>query len=62
MNDWREIVGTPRGWARIAGVALVVGVFVGLIGPFGSFEIGPWRRIFYSVNVSLIGAVLLSPA
>ena len=61
MNDWREIVGTPRGWARIAGVALVGGVFVGLIGPFGSFEIGPWRRIFYSVNVSLIGAVLLFP-
>lgn len=60
-NDWRVIAGTPRGWARIVAACMATGVFIGLIGPFGSYEIVVWRRIFYSICVGLIGSVLFLP-
>jgi hypothetical protein len=52
---------TPREWARDLAAATVIGVFMGVIGPFGSFYGGALelRVLYWIVNVWL-GFIILS--
>ena len=61
MSDGDSILGTPRQWARDLAVATGIGVFLGVIGPFGSFNGGPLEyRLFFWVANLWIGLVVLS--
>jgi hypothetical protein len=61
MSDRRGIWGTPRDWALDLAVATGIGVFLGILGPFGSFNGGPvLARIFYWTANLWIGLVMLS--
>lgn len=45
-----------RGWAAGFGVATAIGVFLGLLGPFGSFLNGPfWSLLAYWVTLAWLG-------
>jgi hypothetical protein len=46
-------------WIGLAGVA--AGVFIGLIGPFGSYAIAPGIRVLYSIAITAVGAVVFWP-
>lgn len=51
---------TPREWALDLAIATGIGVFMGVIGPFGSFNGGPIElRVFYWVANLWIGFVIL---
>ena len=49
-------------WMWIGLAAVVAGVFIGLIGPLGSFAVAPAVRIFYCSAVAVIGAVVFWPS
>ncbi len=52
----QTLLGHPRHWARDLSIATGIGVFLGIIGPFGSFNGGPMElRIFYWVANLWIG-------
>lgn len=54
--DW---LGEGRAWRREMAAALAVGLFVGVIGPFGTFLIGPtWLRIAYWAAMFGIGQLM----
>jgi hypothetical protein len=56
-----SLFGTPREWAKDLATATVIGVFLGVIGPFGSFYGGALElRIPYWVANMWIGFVVLS--
>ena len=55
------MLGTPRDWAIDLGVATAIGAFLGVIGPFGSFNGGPIEiRIAYWVADLWIGFITLT--
>ncbi len=57
----RSILGAPRDWAIDLAVATVVGVFLGVIGPFGSYYGAPVEeRVAYWVANLWIGFIALS--
>jgi hypothetical protein len=61
MSDPPPIFGTPREWAKDLTLATAIGVFLGVIGPFGSFYGGPIEtRIFFWVGDMWIGFAILS--
>jgi hypothetical protein len=61
MSEGRTLVGTPREWAIDLAVITVVGVFLGLIGPFGSYNgAGPEVRIAFWVGNMWIGFLILA--
>jgi hypothetical protein len=61
MTEPAGIWGTPREWALDLAVATGIGIFLGIIGPFGSFNGGPVEvRVFYWVTCLWIGFVVLS--
>jgi hypothetical protein len=61
MDDSPSLLGTPREWAKDLALATVVGVFLGVIGPFGSFNgAGLEMRIPYWVANMWIGFVFIS--
>jgi hypothetical protein len=61
MNGSGGILGSPRQWATDLAVATGVGVFLGVIGPFGSFNGGPLEyRLFFWVANLWIGLIVLS--
>jgi hypothetical protein len=61
MSETPSVFGTPREWAIDLGIISVVGVFLGVIGPFGSFNGGPIEaRIAYWVANMWIGFIALS--
>jgi hypothetical protein len=63
MSELPSLFGTPRDWARDLAVAVGIGAFLGVIGPFGSYNGGPMElRIAYWVGNLLIGFVVLSMA
>lgn len=48
-----------RGWAADLGVATVVGVFLGFVGPFGSYLNGPlWIRVAYWLASVWLGSLV----
>ena len=56
MPDW---MGQGREWRREIAAALAVGLFVGVIGPFGTFLFGPtWLRIAYWASMFGIGQMM----
>ena len=56
-----SLSGTPREWAQDLGLATLIGVFLGVIGPFGSFYGGPIElRIPYWIVNLWIGFVILA--
>jgi hypothetical protein len=61
MNGNGGMLGSPRQWAVDLAVATGIGVFLGVIGPFGSFNGGPleYRLFFWVVNL-WIGLIILS--
>ena len=61
MSEDPSLFGTPREWALDLAVMTAVGVFLGVIGPFGSFNGGPIEiRIAYWVINSWIGFIVLA--
>ena len=47
MDDTQSLLGTPREWAKDLTIATVIGVFLGVIGPFGSYNGGSLElRVF----------------
>jgi DNA-binding LytR/AlgR family response regulator len=55
------LFGAPREWARDLAIATGIGAFLGVIGPFGSFNGGSLElRLFYWIANLWIGFVLLS--
>jgi hypothetical protein len=54
-----SLLGTPREWAKDLTTATAIGVFLGVIGPFGSFNSAPIeQRIFYWVGNLWIGFII----
>jgi hypothetical protein len=52
-------LGTAREWAVDFAVAAVIGLFVGVIGPYGSYYNGPpWPRIFHFVVCFCVGTLI----
>ena len=52
-------LGRGRDWVREIAAALVVGAFIGVIGPFGTFLFGPtWLRIAYWAGMFGFGVLL----
>jgi hypothetical protein len=61
MIETPSLFGTPREWALDLAIMTAVGVFFGLIGPFGTFDGGPAElRVAYWVANSWIGFIVLS--
>jgi len=61
MNESPSLIGTPREWAKDLAIATAIGLFLGVIGPFGSFNGGPVElRVAYWVANLWIGFVVLS--
>jgi len=61
MSEGRTLLGTPREWAIDLAVITVIGVFLGLIGPFGSYNgAGPEVRIAFWVGNMWIGFLILA--
>jgi hypothetical protein len=55
------LFGTPREWAQDLAIATGIGAFLGVIGPFGSFNgAGLEVRLFYWIANLWIGFVMLS--
>jgi len=63
MGTYPSLLGAPREWAIDLAIVTVIGVFLGVIGPFGSFYGGPANvRIAYWVANLWIGFIVLSVA
>ncbi len=61
MKPPPTLLGAPRDWALDLGVATLVGAFLGVLGPFGSFYGGPFElRIAYWVASLWIGFIALT--
>jgi hypothetical protein len=61
MSDARSLLGTPREWAKDMAIATALGVFLGVIGPFGSFYgAGMEVRIVYWTANMWIGFIVIS--
>ncbi|HEY5008641.1 MAG TPA: LytTR family DNA-binding domain-containing protein [Caulobacteraceae bacterium] len=61
MSDTPRLFGTPREWATDLAIMTAIGVFLGVIGPFGSFDGGNVvARIAYWVANIWIGFLALS--
>ena len=61
MKQTPSLFGTPREWAIDLAIMTAIGVFLGVIGPFGSFNGGAVElRIAYWVGNVWIGFILLS--
>jgi hypothetical protein len=61
MSDDTRLFGTPREWAKDLAIASAIGVFFGVIGPFGSFDGGRIEiRIAYWVANMWIGFFMLT--
>jgi hypothetical protein len=55
------LFGTPREWAQDLAIATGIGAFLGVIGPFGSYNGGSLElRLFYWIANLWIGFILLS--
>ncbi len=53
------LLGTARDWAVDLGVTVAVGLFFGLVGPYGSYFNGPpGPRVFHFVTTFVVGAVI----
>ena len=58
---WGEALGRPREWARGLAIATGLGMLLGVLGPFGSFEGGGLEmRLFYWTANLWIGFAMLS--
>jgi len=61
MGSYPSLFGTPREWAIDLAIVTAIGVFLGLIGPFGSFYGGPAElRIAYWVANLWAGFIVMS--
>lgn len=61
MGGWGEVIGGPRVWARDLGLAVVIGVAIAFVGPFGSYGLPLERRILTSVSYALAGSIAFWP-
>ncbi len=61
MSEGRTLLGTPREWAIDLAIVTVIGAFLGLIGPFGSYDgAGVELRVAYWVVNMWIGFMILA--
>jgi hypothetical protein len=58
IEGWNGEIGDPRWWARALGFAAVLGVLLGVAGPFGSYLNAAPLRIFDHVAMMLAGTAL----
>lgn len=61
MGGWGDVIGGPRVWARDLGLAVMIGVAVAFVGPFGSYAFPLERRLLTSVLYGLAGSIVLWP-
>lgn len=60
MTGWDGQTGGPRWWARALGFAVVLGLILGLVGPFGSYLNGSTlARVGYWTGMTLFGTVVI---
>ncbi len=60
MSKPQGLFGTPREWAQDLAIATGIGAFLGVIGPFGSFNgAGLEVRLFYWIANLWIGFIML---
>ncbi len=58
-----DVIGRPRDWVRALTAATGIGVFLGLIGPFGTYLAGDaGHRIAYWTVLFWVGTAVLLPA
>lgn len=62
MHGWTDWMGTPRAIAQRLTFATAAGVFLGLIGPFGSYDVPAAVRVLGWTLNFWAGALLLSVA
>ena len=62
MLRWSHVLGTPLEFARRMAFATGAGVFLGLIGPFGSYDAPPLERTAGWVISLWAGALILGAA
>ena len=61
MSQAPRLFGTPREWAQDLAIATAIGVFFGVIGPFGSFNGGGVElRVAYWVANMWIGFIMVT--
>jgi hypothetical protein len=61
MSKPPSLLGTPREWATDLAIATAIGVFLGVLGPFGSFNGGPVElRIGFWVANLWVGFIVMS--
>ncbi len=58
--DWNGEIGGPRWWARAMRFAAVMGVLLGVLGPYGSYlNGGVVPRTLYWIGMTLLGTALV---
>jgi len=59
MTSWRDRLAD---WGADLAIATVIGIFFGVIGPFGSYLNGPaWQRVGFQVGNFWVGLLLFLP-
>lgn len=63
IDGWHGELGGPLWWARVLGFAVLIGLLLGLIGPFGSYMNGsPLVLALHWIAMTTVGAVLFGSA
>jgi len=59
IGDWNGEIGGPRWWARAMSFAAVMGVLLGVLGPYGSYlNGGVVPRTLYWIGMVLLGTAM----
>lgn len=61
MPSASQLIGTPAQLARRFAVATALGLFMGLIGPFGSYDVHPLERVASWLLSFWAGVLLFAP-
>ena len=60
MENWNGEIGGPRWWARAMSFAVVIGVLLGMLGPYGSYlNDGVVPRTVYWIGMTMVGTVMI---
>lgn len=61
MSGWVDVIGRPKVWARDLGLAVLIGVAIAFLGPFGSYGLPLEHRLLTSISYGLAGSIVLWP-
>ena len=60
IEDWNGEIGGPHWWARVLSFTAVMGVLLGVLGPYGSYlNGGVVPRTLYWVGMTQLGTVMI---